>query len=427
MKKPSLATVHQDLRADRLGEAERGCADYLRQRPDDVNGLLAMAAIRHRLGDASHAAHSLEAAAKASLDSAENLARVIHAMHRIGRAELAGQYIATLLEQYPGALGLAAQNSWQRGRYALALDQFRRWAAARPDNPEATARLARALLRTGRFDEAESVVTQGLARFPEFADLIRLRVTQLLDEGGPPVASEQAALLPAESDENRLLLDALSTLNSAAAFDPYPSSSARVQALADGHRWLLEQPGTPRWFGSGTALLKWAARTAPEGGITVECGVYHGLSASLLAGWSDGEIHGFDSFEGLPEDWKPGEPAGSYSTGGRRPELADRVSLHAGWFDETLPNFAAVLNEPIRLLHVDCDIYSSTVTVLNYLGPHLVPGSLLVFDDFLGYPGYAEHEFRAAQKYFSSGAMAVRLVAAVLLGRSVAFRVEGTS
>ncbi len=154
----------------------------------------------------------------------------------------------------------------------------------------------------------------------------------------------------------------------------------------------------------------------------MECGVYHGFSLTQIAAATQRPIHGFDSFAGLPEQWKPGEPAGSYSTQGQIPAIAAHVKLHSGWFDDSLPVFAAQLTAPIALLHVDCDLYSSTRTVLSTLVPKLAKGSLLVFDDFLAYAGYEQHEFRAAHEYFATTGQQFELVGAVLLGRAVAYR-----
>ena len=47
-------------------------------------------------------------------------------------------------------------------------------------------------------------------------------------------------------------------------------------------------------------------------------------------------MHGFDSFQGLPEAWSAHEGAGAYSTAGRMPRAGDNVRLHAGWFEDTM-------------------------------------------------------------------------------------------
>jgi hypothetical protein len=170
-------------------------------------------------------------------------------------------------------------------------------------------------------------------------------------------------------------------------------------------------------------LLRWCLAQAPATGAITECGVYRGFSINLLAEWSARDVHGFDSLEGLPEDWKPDEPAGSYSTGGKIPPLRPNVNLHAGWFRDTLPVFADSCEESVALLHVDCDLYSSTATVLDAFGGLLEEGSIIVFDDFLSYPGYRDHEFRAAGEFIEGSSRSFELIAAVLLGRSVAFKV----
>lgn len=100
------------------------------------------------------------------------------------------------------------------------------------------------------------------------------------------------------------------------------------------------------------------------------------------------------------------------------------VTLHAKWFEDTLPRFFASRQEPIRLPHVDCDLYSPTRTVLVHSQPHLVAGSVVVFDDLLGYPGHEQHELRAWEEFASAHAVEWTLLAACLLGREVAIRVD---
>lgn len=171
-----------------------------------------------------------------------------------------------------------------------------------------------------------------------------------------------------------------------------------------------------------TRVLLRALAAAPASGLTLECGVYFGRSLRLIARASSGTVHGFDSFEGLPEAWNPREGAGAYSTGGRLPQVEGNAVLHRGWFEDTLPPFFAQTSEPVRLLHVDCDLYSSTRTVLAAAAERLVAGSIVVYDDLLGYPGYEAHELRAFEEFVATRALRWELVAACLLGREVAIR-----
>jgi hypothetical protein len=75
------------------------------------------------------------------------------------------------------------------------------------------------------------------------------------------------------------------------------------------------------------------------------------------------------------------------------------VKLIKGWFNETLPGFVANLNECVAFLHIDCDLYSSTKTVFEYLGDKIKPGTIIVFDEYFNYPGWQRGEFKAFQEF----------------------------
>jgi O-methyltransferase len=109
---------------------------------------------------------------------------------------------------------------------------------------------------------------------------------------------------------------------------------------------------------------------------------------------------GFDSFEGLPEDWTRNYPKGALDVGGRVPLLDDeRVSFVKGWFQNTLPSFLAGFTPRSRLVvHSDSDLYSSTLFTLAKLNTLLVPGTVVIFDDF----SMATHVFRAFSDYRSA-------------------------
>jgi hypothetical protein len=205
---------------------------------------------------------------------------------------------------------------------------------------------------------------------------------------------------------------------------PLPADGGeRAIARAQGMRWVQDRDADAGVFrGLPVAVLEAGLGAATVDGLVMEFGVFHGRSLRLLAADSPGRVHGFDSFEGLPEAWSEAEGAGSYSTGGRLPRVAANVELHAGWFEDSLPPFLATHPGPVRLAHVDCDLYSSTRVVLDALAPRFVPGSVLVFDDLLGYPGYEAHELRALDEFASATGWRYRVLAAALLGREVAIQ-----
>lgn len=134
--------------------------------------------------------------------------------------------------------------------------------------------------------------------------------------------------------------------------------------------------------------------------LYLEFGVFEGRS---MRWWSDNlrqpgaRFVGFDSFEGLPEDWQAGFPAGFFKTGSP-PRIPDeRVSFVTGWFDETLPKFELPRHDQL-IVNIDCDLYSSTRTVLEALRSHMRPGTIVYFDEFPS----PDHELRAFREFLDA-------------------------
>ena len=135
----------------------------------------------------------------------------------------------------------------------------------------------------------------------------------------------------------------------------------------------------------------------------LEFGVFEGKSIKywLSENKNDSSLfYGFDSFEGLPEDWFPGIGKGAFGVGGKLPDITDpRVNFVKGWFNKTLPDFVEHIgpdkNKQI-VLHMDADLYSSTYYVLNclYFKGYIQAGTLIIFDEVI-VASIADTEFRA--------------------------------
>jgi hypothetical protein len=119
-------------------------------------------------------------------------------------------------------------------------------------------------------------------------------------------------------------------------------------------------------------------------------------------------LHGFDSFEGLPERWNLSSGEGAFSVDGQIPQIDDpRVKFFKGWFNETLATYQVPQRE-VLVVNLDADIYSSTKTVLDALEKDIKPGSFLYFDEFCD----RAHELRAFDEYLERTNAKFRLVAA---------------
>jgi hypothetical protein len=172
------------------------------------------------------------------------------------------------------------------------------------------------------------------------------------------------------------------------------------------------------------ALLRAAVAQIEVQGLYCEFGVYRGETLNFIASLANGEVHGFDSFEGLPEDWRQGHGKGTFAVGAL-PRVRPNVRLHKGWFEHTLPSFRKQHPGPIAFLHMDADLYSSTKTVFELLGDGIVPGTVIAFDEFFNYPGWHEGEYRAFTEFCRERQAEVRYLGFVGRDEQAAAKITG--
>lgn len=142
--------------------------------------------------------------------------------------------------------------------------------------------------------------------------------------------------------------------------------------------------------------LRDALRAAPADGLVLEFGVATGTTLQIIAEERSRGVYGFDSFAGLPEHWRLGYDAGEFA---EQPPRVEGAQLVVGMFEDTLAGFLAEHPGAVAFVHVDCDLYSSTVTVLEQLSPRFVEGTVLLFDEYFNFPGWQEHEHRAWREH----------------------------
>lgn len=147
-------------------------------------------------------------------------------------------------------------------------------------------------------------------------------------------------------------------------------------------------------------------------GQVLEFGVHSGSTINLISSiLKDDIIFGFDSFEGLPEDWnisyneKFNKHKKGYFSVDSLPAVNENVKLIKGFFDQSLiPWIKDNELKQIKFLHIDSDLYSSAIFVLDSLNKYIVPGTIIVFDEFYPwgrkrYETWEEHEYRALKEW----------------------------
>jgi hypothetical protein len=144
-------------------------------------------------------------------------------------------------------------------------------------------------------------------------------------------------------------------------------------------------------------FTKQAVEANPSG-LFLEFGVASGSTINKMAkAFPEITFHGFDSFKGLPEIWRPEVPEGTFACD--VPTVEENVKLHIGMFQDTLQDFLTDNPSDVSFVHLDADLYSSTAYVLEKMQHRFVEGTIVVLDELAAYSGYQEHEYKAFNEF----------------------------
>lgn len=183
---------------------------------------------------------------------------------------------------------------------------------------------------------------------------------------------------------------------SAAIFGDFPISDDHKAWREDREfrrKYRTLSPMNPYSEDRKWTLREFVLATNSLPGDLAECGCYEGASAYFMA---EASTHGslllFDSFEGIsepgkadrekPRDALPWQKGDLRSTEeALRANLAgfNNVEVFSGWIPQ---RFGDVAMRNFRLVHIDVDLYQPTKDSLEFFFPRLVPGGVIVMDDY---------------------------------------------
>jgi O-methyltransferase len=145
----------------------------------------------------------------------------------------------------------------------------------------------------------------------------------------------------------------------------------------------------------------------------IEFGVFDGSSFNWWLNHlkaNDSRFYGFDTFEGLPEDWGRFEKGDMSAS---MPILTDkRGAYFKGLFQDTMQPFLTQVNlhnNKRKIVHLDADLFSSKLFALTSLAPYLKKNDILLFDEF----NVPNHEYFAFKLFCESYYVKTKLIAAV--------------
>jgi Methyltransferase domain len=183
----------------------------------------------------------------------------------------------------------------------------------------------------------------------------------------------------------------------------HPARELSLRALQRTVDYIERAMPNALGFESQRELIEYSLKMVTVDGHYLEFGVFTGGTIRFIARHIGGrKIHGFDSFQGLPESWS-GFNLGNkaFDVGGRLPRVPSNAELWKGYFDSSLPLWLSSHPGFVAFIHLDCDLYSSTKIVLTLLAPRLANGTVILFDEYFNYPNWQQHEFKAFQEFVS--------------------------
>ncbi len=179
----------------------------------------------------------------------------------------------------------------------------------------------------------------------------------------------------------------------------HPLRSLNKRALNRSVNYIENKMSSAVGFKTRKEIITYALNHVEVAGYYLEFGVAAGGTIRYMAKTKpDITFHGFDSFEGLPEDWSGTSFQKASFLQKRLPVVPVNVQLHKGWFKDTIRVWLKANLKKVAFIYVDCDLYASTVDIFNNLASRLQVGTIILFDEYLNHPHWELHEYKAWQE-----------------------------
>jgi hypothetical protein len=217
-------------------------------------------------------------------------------------------------------------------------------------------------------------------------------VAELVDKRTAEIKTELQAMRTELRETREQLAEAILMLEVRHRRDMF--FAGEVRAARESEAFMAEHLVSTRPCPNPEATIRFASELVSVTGPVVKFGVGSGEYLLLLAERLFGrDIVGFDTLAGLPEDWRPGHPAGSDARD-KAPQVRGATIL-TGQYDQTVPGFLAENSDPIALLYLDTAVYGETLQALDLVADRLTAGTIVVLGEYFNYPGWQRGQYKA--------------------------------
>jgi hypothetical protein len=205
-------------------------------------------------------------------------------------------------------------------------------------------------------------------------------------------------------------------------FRALKKSSYKEHPFIRSFSWIFSLPKLPPLHFHRWALFEHMIAQSRKDRPFYEFGVWRGEAFRyLIKTFKKG--YGFDTFEGLPEDWH-NQKAGTYSSDGNVPKIKGGEFI-VGKFEDTLPDFFSEKRPKASIVNFDADLYSSTICALNHAKPVIDQHTILIFDEFIMNQNWEEDEYRALEEFCANNDYTYEVLAVSFFTMQVAVKIIG--
>lgn len=200
----------------------------------------------------------------------------------------------------------------------------------------------------------------------------------------------------------------------------------QMRARSEAADFVQAEMPQAQIFSTHRDIIRFAVKNAATDGLYVEFGVATGntIKEIAISVPTDIIVYGFDSFQGLPENWSGHvEVSGAFKQK-EVPKVPSNATLIPGLFSDTIPPFMDEKKGMVSFAHIDCDLYESTVDILNNIGSRFQAGTMILFDEYFNYPGWKLHEHKAWLEFCENHAIEYTYIGFTALDGRVLIRID---
>ena len=379
---------------------------------------------------------------------------------QIGQLDLAifaFQRVLAIKPNNPEAYGNMGIVFADQGKLEEAIEAYNKALAIKPDYAEAYNNMGIALRMQGKLEEVIEAYNKALAIKPDYAEAYNNMGNVLQDQGKLEEAIEAynkaLAIKPdyAEAFWNlsgtaNNILEAKDWIKHCLSADPkhiqakltlcalqfYEGDKSEFNALMQSSAkehpyirscaWAFDLPVLPELYFHRWALFDRMVEQSQQDRPFYEYGVWRGQAFQyLIKTFKKG--YGFDTFEGLPEDWH-NKKVGTYSSDGNIPQIEGGKFI-VGKFEDTLPEFFSEPRPKASIINFDADLYSSTICALNFSKPVIDRHTILIFDEFIVNKNWEQDEYKALNEFCLNNNCSYEVLAISFFTKPAAVRLIG--